>query len=196
MKQDWATIAIPTARRARTQQSRGSAKMPPPTIDTDAAKEEEKLTQARVGRSRRVRCRDMVIPLLRIERGFDLAGRLRSGHGGFAQVRWRSDRNEKQAIGERPSPTACSLRSGVRARPGALQRDGLHATAGKHARDIASIGEGALLGAMRSSTTIRPQPLIKAVASSTKVIAISAASGCIWVASELYEQCSKWISEK
>jgi len=39
MKPDWATIAIAIAKRARIQQSRGSAKMPPPIINTDVVKE-------------------------------------------------------------------------------------------------------------------------------------------------------------
>src|SRR5579872_5910371 len=46
--------------------------MPPPTSKTDAAKEMyEKLTQALLGRSRCVRCCDMVIPFLRLWVGFN-----------------------------------------------------------------------------------------------------------------------------
>jgi hypothetical protein len=52
------------------------------------------------------------------------------------------------------------------------------------------------MGDIRNRTTIRTPPVIKAVASSTKVRAISAASVCIFVASGLNEQCSIWIRQK
>src|SRR5580704_16681408 len=52
------------------------------------------------------------------------------------------------------------------------------------------------IGDIRNRTTIRTPPVIRAVASSTKVRAISAASVCIFVASGLNEQCSIWIWQK